>query len=343
MRLPWVVLIGVALTSTLTTEAQTYTTFAVQTWAHVAGINSSGQVTGNYRLVNHPDVHLFIRNPDGTLIKAGAANSVPTAINAGGEIVGNATTKIGGTLAFYRLPSGTYARYNYANHGASAVGVNDAGYIAGVYADQNYVRRAYLRDPQGTMTTLPIDGVTSVGGLNNSNQVVDALSGGTVFIYSSQITEFTIDGAATVQPTAISDVGEVVGTWFDSNGVSHGFTWTSQAGVTSFDGPQALMTYITAVNAPGTAVGYFQDPMTWHAFILDSKGTLTILHPPNSVQSFATGINASGQVAGEYDLPKVGTLIKRTASSTRRSGLHFPHLSGRLLAAFLLLSFRSSF
>jgi hypothetical protein len=103
---------------------------------------------------------------------------------------------------------------------------------------------------------------------------------------------------------SISPDGAIAGTFFDANGVAHGFIRTSSGSITTVDAPDAatapqLGTSVEAINASGSASGYYVDSNRRpHSFIRASDGTLTEFDPPNSTGSGAFCINDNGVVAG---------------------------------------------
>jgi len=85
--------------------------------------------------------------------------------------------------------------------------------------------------------------------------------------------------------------------------VSHGFVRTPDGTTTQFDPPDAIYTYVSAINDAGTVIGY-SDLSSGNGvgFIRASDGTTsTFVVPGDNVQyTFPITINKSGVIAGAY-------------------------------------------
>lgn len=102
--------------------------------------------------------------------------------------------------------------------------------------------------------------------------------------------------------------GTILGNYYDSNFVAHGFLRTVDGTMTSFDAPNAAPysffggTNPGSINDSGTVAGFFNDLTqngALRAFLRASNGTFTIFDTPQA-GGFAGGasINPSGAVAG---------------------------------------------
>ncbi len=101
----------------------------------------------------------------------------------------------------------------------------------------------------------------------------------------------------------INDDGQIVGTYFKGDRVSHGFL-LSNGTLTTLDVPSGFGTVNTipdAINASGQIVGHYQNSTGAHGFLL-SGGSYTRIDVPGGVlgNTAAYGINASGQIVGQY-------------------------------------------
>lgn len=103
----------------------------------------------------------------------------------------------------------------------------------------------------------------------------------------------TLDGGPNPQGTS-------VGSYTDSAGVVHGFTFTAKGVYTSFDPPGSTSTTPNFINPEGTIVGSYVDSSgVVHGFIL-SKGTYTTVNYPGAAGTILSSINPSGEIAGAY-------------------------------------------
>lgn len=213
--------------------------------------------------------------------------------------------------------------------GTFAVNTNDRGQIVGNFGDANSQTHSYLEtgshfsdfdDPLAGTTSNPYSVVTGTVafGVNNFDQIVGTyvpnapnnvehsflLSGGKFL---------TIDppGAANLAGASytnnldeagnINDLGQIVGGYTDTNGVTHGYL-LSHGHYTVLDDPQAAgYTNATGINDLGQIVGsYFDSSGVQHGFLL-SHGKYTTLDDPNSTggtQAFQ--INNFGQIVGSF-------------------------------------------
>lgn len=157
----------------------------------------------------------------------------------------------------------TYQTMNYP-HGSgpqAVAAVNDLGEIVGDYDDYN---QGYERSG-GHFTTIAVP----------------------------------FAGAAGTFPYGINNSGEVVGGWWDSNIIEHGFTLIGGT-YTSFDFPGATETGGFGINSAGDIVGGYNDASgAAHGFLL-SGGTYTSIDFPGAVETDPYGINDAGDIVGMY-------------------------------------------
>jgi hypothetical protein len=305
MRYLVLVLALCGLSQAQTTKKWTLFNYGYQTYG--TAVNSGGQVTGTYVTTSGVG-YGFIRNPDGTLVKK-IVPALALGINTAGEIVGDSV--VGN--AFLRMPNGAIKKWPGPGAGTmTANSVNDAGYLAGIQygIDNNQHQCMYVNDTNGVMVwneCFTSDGaIVTVGSINNSNQVSGWWSGDGGehgFVYDNgTLTQLDFPGAANTRALAMNDSEEVVGSWIDAQGATHGFIWSPKQGYQTYDVPKSTLTIFTAVNAAGAATGYYYDQNSaCHGFTL-ANGKLTVLNVPKAAGTIPLAINLSGQVAGEYFL-----------------------------------------
>jgi hypothetical protein len=123
-------------------------------------------------------------------------------------------------------------------------------------------------------------------------------------------TNFSIPGAASVYPFAINDLGAVVGTWYDSSGMAHGFIRNVLGKISTFDVPGAGYTGSVAfgLNNLGWISGHFWDANDYeHGYILSPQGVFYQVDVPGAATNLpgegtaGGGLNDDAVIAGHYD------------------------------------------
>jgi probable HAF family extracellular repeat protein len=242
------------------------------------GINSTGQVSGEYQGTEQSAGYLY---SDGTITGIGTlpppfSGDVYTGgINSSGQIVGaefdsDVGTPISRAFVFSNGVTtglGTLsAPYDYSS-GANAI--NDAGQIVG-YSD----------------------------GVN---------AGSHAFLYTdgNMVDLGTLGGSYSI-PFAINNGGEVVGQSYTSGNEPHAFLYadTSMADLGTLGGSESCA---SAINNAGQIVGYSEvsGNSAVHAFVY-GDGTMTDLGTMGYQQSYAEDINDVGEVVGLCENPDTG-------------------------------------
>jgi hypothetical protein len=92
--------------------------------------------------------------------------------------------------------------------------------------------------------------------------------------------------------------GTSVGSWVDTNGVSHGFSMTAQGVFQSFDPPGSIYTQPNFINNQGVIVGaYLDSSSVSHGFIL-FEGKYTAVDVTGAAGTTLSGINDLDEIAG---------------------------------------------
>jgi hypothetical protein len=169
-------------------------------------------------------------------------------------------------------------------NGTFASGVNIWGTITGSYIDSNDVYHGFLRNPDGSFTTFEAPGADTTPGSFNGTS-----------------------------PSSINDLGEITGSYYDVNGVSHGFLRSPEGKFTSFDvpGEGGYGSTPSAINLEGAVVGYYTNStFSFHAFLRSPDGKFTTWIGPDACTgngsegcfgSGASNVNAFGTIAGGYE------------------------------------------
>jgi hypothetical protein len=218
-------------------------------------ITSAGEVTGIYASCGQASCNdSFLRKPDGTFVSFDPPSASPfygkvgaNSINVRGVIAGSDVDNTTGSFhGFLRAADGTFTTTDPpdAFGWSIAVSINSSGEVAGSFTDSSNITHGYLRASDGSFTVFDPPGAcyTAALGLNNKGTIVGtyaAFTGGNcyanivhLFLRAADgtFTTFEVPGAARFLSTfisgqvlAISSSNAVVGTFFDANGVAHGF------------------------------------------------------------------------------------------------------------------------
>jgi hypothetical protein len=277
----------------------------------LGSFNNAGEITGFYADASNVS-HSYVRAPDGTI----------TIFDAPGA----GSSCIGGPFIFANC-QGTYA-----------TSINDAGEIAGYYADASGVVHGFLRARDGTLLAFDAPGAGTGPGqgtfagfseLNNAGEFVGgyidasyALHG---FLRARDGAITTIDipdaGTGAGQGTStgfINREGVIVGNYIDASNVSHGFLRARDGAITTFDAPgvgtgPTQGTYPQVINPAGVSDGAFFDASTVsHGYVRAQDGTITTFDAPGAGAvctggpfygtcqgTYAYGISGTGAIVGE--------------------------------------------
>lgn len=169
-------------------------------------------------------------------------------------------------------------------NGTFPTGINESGAVTGYTNDANYVSHAFLRSPNGKIITFQAPGADT--------NPADA------------------QGTA---PSAINELGAIVGNYGDSTGYSHGFLRTPDGKFTIIDVPGAggYGTYTAAINLEGVVVGLYTDSnFSFRGFVRTPDGKYTTFIGPgacttNSSEgcygSGASNVNIWGTFVGGFE------------------------------------------
>jgi hypothetical protein len=259
------------------------------TTAH--GVNDLGQISGTYEIgyPGNPYPQAFIRNPGSAdFISLGpepyGAFSIGYDINNAQQLVGRSGHYENTGRGFVRHVDGTFARLEYTNDKAYtyAYGSNDWGAAVGQAQPFNgqqsvgvYWRlNGQIRD----IYSVPGSTETSTNGTNNWGWVVGTYRVGangdpnsTQHGYagwdSQHIWGIDVPGAVSTEISDLTNQWEIVGTFQDAAGHSHGFV-DLRGHFDQIDVPGATDTFIYGANDFGQVVGAYQlaDDLPFHAF-----------------------------------------------------------------------------
>ncbi len=207
------------------------------------GVNDSGEIVGQYvDAANHVQGYLL---SGGTFTKiqvpfTGAIQTLPTAINNSGLIVGVWEGSDDGLEYGFQLSGATYTSFNFpGGEDTEAVGVNNAGDIVGYFNDSAGVYHGFLLSGS-TYTQIDVPGAigTFAYGINDAGSIVGAYclttaclasdtDGEHGFLLSGGVfTTIDVPNAIATYPSGINDRAVIVGQYSDLTGETLGFIAT---------------------------------------------------------------------------------------------------------------------
>ena len=243
-----------------------------------------------------------------TIDVPGAMNTVVTAINTSGEMVGywyNPGPKATGFL----LSGGNFTFFEYPGSGTTEpFGINDSGLISGTaFLFQNTASVGFIYDGT-TFTTIrvPARQHTVVYGVNDAGAIVGGDGGASANqafeLAGSRFRNVTPPpgGWITAVATRINNSNEIVG--LTTAAATNGFAFKQGKFQTvTFPGSGTLTTTAWGVNDSGIIVGTYSgcSPCTFHGFVLMNGRYLSIDYP-GAEATYIDGINNAGQLVGSY-------------------------------------------
>jgi probable HAF family extracellular repeat protein len=188
-----------------------------------------------------------------------------------------------------------------------ATGVNNAGDVVGIFGSSTSNGGFVLSSGVYTAITFP-GAFAFPDGINNRGQIVGALfhnlssldSG--FLLQDGVFTTFAFPGSSSGSfATGINDAGEIVGTYFDSEGLHQSFVY-SDGEFRTISFPGAAQTGISGINDRGDMVGFYflaENPYVQHNFIA-RQGRFEEIVVPGCVTngSAILGINKFGNIVG---------------------------------------------
>lgn len=262
----------------------------------ITAMNASGDVTGFY-VDSGGIIHGFLLPAGGTVTTFDAATGAnagrgtfPTGINAAGVIAGTYNDNNIATHGFIRAANGTITLFDdpnaptaTPNRGTIALSINDAGVVAGFYSTGSLGTGAlygFQRAANGTFT-----------GVNDPN------AGG--------VTNGFKEGTSA---RAINASGEIVGSYYDSNHLNHGFLLdqsstyhtidVSGAGTACIDthGNNFGGTSAFGIDTAGDIVGtYYDTNCAQHGYILKAGSTTPAIFDAPGAETSPCNTSASGE------------------------------------------------
>lgn len=147
------------------------------------------------------------------------------------------------------------------------LGRNNDGDAVGFYNDAKGHSHAYeynVDSKKFTAITPPGAVSASATGINDQGDVVGTLTTAKnvmegFLLKGSTYTDFEIDGSSQTMALGVNDILQIVGSYVDGSGATHGFV-DSNTGVTSIDDPNGVgTTTVNGINNGGSLVGFYTD------------------------------------------------------------------------------------
>lgn len=209
--------------------------------------------------------------------------------------------------------------------------INNAGYITGIDNDLCGSVTCYIpfeRTPSGTITNITMNGTTLnylVQGINkkgvftgswenSSSQILAYIGKNAVYTKNIKLKGITNSGVA---GRGYDNAGDVVGWYYDSSGLQHGFYMAHGKKAVTVDDPGGA-TNLEGINNKGEASGLWTDSSGLrHGFTYDIKsGKFTELTISGATQVEVWGLNDKGvvDIDGQLSSGFVGYLYCPKAS-----------------------------
>jgi hypothetical protein len=267
-----------------------------------------------------PPKHQFV-----TIDFPGATATFALGISNQGLVTGQYYDAIGNGHGFVYLGGAKMTvdgpTSNPALSQAALYNINNQGWVGAQYlADDGAYRAAgYNVDTQAwkTLPLIPGQGYSAAGGVNaggvyagNWSVDITASTGNQGWTFDSKTNSYSFFNAPGADASqggtivnGINNPGVVVGVFFDSQGVLHGFSKSGNA-FRTIDVPGAQGTALQGVNNEGDVSGVYLDANgVRHGFVLLHNGKLINVDYPGDSNSALFGISANGNVAGYYKTP----------------------------------------
>jgi len=237
-------IVGLVSNATLTSQTSFFTDihgsigasfqYPAGAFTHSTGIDSAGNVIGQFIDFSHGGSGVFLRSAAGSVTSLPLPASLTSA--SGEAISGNGAIVLSGNQSlFFRAADGSYTSVlvpgaDSSLNAANATGIDNAGNVVGFYYPNFGSATSFLRDANGVFRPIFFPGsvYTEVQGMNN--------------------------------------LGQAVGFYYDGT-ADHGFLWRGGSDFSTIDFPGATNTFASGINDSGVIVGFYNDARGRHGLI----------------------------------------------------------------------------
>lgn len=232
---------------------------------HPTGLNNQQEVVGTCHVDGNPRAFLWDQRTGFTYFEnAEGHRTVPTGINARGEVVGFfyvSTSEGQRSHGFLRCSDGSILSFDPpGSRETYAHGVNDSGEIVGAYVDSLRTTRGFIRDSNGSFESIdaPEAASTSPTAVNNKGEIAGYFMttgiGDRGFIRHADRTFLVLEPDG-IQPKSMNDSGALVGLTRVG-----GFVHLAGQSLQGLEHPacQGSCTIPTGINENGDIVGQYQ-------------------------------------------------------------------------------------
>ena len=227
LALAGAIAILVATTAAAQTPTYTFTPIDVPgaAWTVASSINDTAQIIGTFW--DGTRTHVFLNSGGSftTIDIPGASNIGASGINNAGQIVGMFLDGTGWHGFIYS--AGSFTIIDVPLYQPSLSGINTAGQIVGSFGESIDVDHGFLRNVDGSITTVDVPGAISTDayGINDLGQIVGWFDGQGFLDVGGSFTTINVPGAFSDGAYGINNAGQIVGGYSDRTG-NHGFVAT---------------------------------------------------------------------------------------------------------------------
>jgi uncharacterized membrane protein len=192
-------------------------------------------------------------------------------------------------------------------HDTYPLSINSSSGVTGFCSQATTDYHGFVRDPRGTITLVdpPRSTQSYPRSISEAGDIagyyVDSSFGLRSFLRSrsGEFTAFDFHGNETVA-WSMNDEDTITGYYIEGN-LQHGFVWSPEEGITSFDPPESIITFPYSINDRMEIAGTYTDSGgLQHGFVRDRRGRITTFDPSGSIQTVARSINSGGAITGTY-------------------------------------------
>lgn len=238
----------------------------------------------------------------------GSTDTNPEALSQTGWVGGYSVDAAGHGHGFVRDPGGNLSGFDATRGITKTVvqDINNNGQSVGYYYEDGSGDHAFIRNSNGIITSFDVtgSGSTRAYAIDNAGRVAGSYTGNTngVFLRGNDGSLTESSTAGEVYSLYLNDSGQLAGMLLSGDGHYHGFVWSTQGVITTFDAFGAWNTEVLGINSTGQVAGsYFSlASERYFGFIRNSDGTMTSIDVPGSTETRVETIDDSGRVAGEF-------------------------------------------